>query len=388
MRQISFSNKSHGKPRLEVRADGSGEVQRMEVEGSLFKIGRSETADFQIDSAQVSREHAELVERSGVWFVRDLGSMNGTQVNGKAVSEALLSDGDILTIADTDLTFIASTVSQFQRMVTQPIPSRQRPAALTSLPADVLSARAATEVALWQVIPVELSELVSLSGGTTEALFATNSSAEGRTQTSPPIGARYVAAEHCRELQRIRAVELAAEHESATRVFVNVDPAELDFPNQLLTSLERIQEMTPSDFELGITISLRTILDTLKIEEIYQNARDLELLIAYDEFQGGGGQVLQLQSLPPDYLLLGESMVKDLMSTRQKLRRLESVRAACEQLAIAPVLPQNECEHTSVVCQQIGYDLALSSAATCNEVAAATPRAAQLSSVNKLSLET
>lgn len=383
MRQISFSNKSHGKPRLEIRVDGSGEVHRMEVEGSLFKIGRSETADFQIDSAQVSREHAELVERNGVWFVRDLGSMNGTQVNGKAVSEALLSDGDILTIADTDLTFLASTASQFQRMVTQPIPSRQRPAAITSLPADVLSARAVTEIALWQVIPVQLSELVSLSGGTTEALFASNTNVEGRSQANPPNGVRFAAAEHCRELHRIRAVELASEHESAIRVFISVDPAELDFPKQLLTSLERIQELTPSDFELGFTISLRTILDTLKIEEIYRDARDLGLLLAYDEFQGGGGQVLQLQSVPPDYLLLGESMVKDLMSTRQKLRRLESVRAACEQLAIAPVLPQSRCEQTSVLCQQIGYDLELSRTATREELASAIPRVGQLSSSDK-----
>ena len=54
-------------------------------------------------------------------LVRDLGSTNGTQVNGKPIKETLLADGDILKVAETELTFIASAASQFQRMVTQPI---------------------------------------------------------------------------------------------------------------------------------------------------------------------------------------------------------------------------------------------------------------------------
>ena len=56
-----------------------------------------------------------------MWLLRDLGSTNGTQVNGKPIKETLLADGDILKLAETELTFIASAASQFQRMVTQPI---------------------------------------------------------------------------------------------------------------------------------------------------------------------------------------------------------------------------------------------------------------------------
>ena len=49
---------------------------------------------------------------------------------------------------------------------------------------------------------------------------------------------------------------------------------------------------------------------------------------------------------------------------RQPLRRLESLLAACEELAIKPVLPCNESEHTVALCQEIGFDLVLTSSSS------------------------
>ena len=103
-----------------------------------------------------------------------------------------------------------------------------------------------------------------------------------------------------------------------------------------------MQGLLPGGWELGITISLPTDVDILRITEVYREARDHELLVAFDEFQGNGGQVMHLESLLPDYLVLAANMTKDLTSTRQPLRRLESLLAACEELAIKPVLPRND----------------------------------------------
>ena len=124
---ITLSKKTTSKPSLEFYSDGSGEARRVTIEKFPFRIGRAETADLRVESVEVSREHAEIVERNGMWLVRDLGSTNGTQVNGKPIKETLLSDGDILKVAETELTFIASAASQFQRMVTQPIQSKKSP---------------------------------------------------------------------------------------------------------------------------------------------------------------------------------------------------------------------------------------------------------------------
>ena len=68
-------------------------------------VGRSANADVQLPGETVSREHAELfVDPFGRWWVRDLGSRNGTIINGEAVDEHLLTPGDAVQIEQFQLT--------------------------------------------------------------------------------------------------------------------------------------------------------------------------------------------------------------------------------------------------------------------------------------------
>jgi hypothetical protein len=169
---ITLSKVANSKPCLEYFSDGSGEARRVTIEQYPFRIGRSETADLRVESVEVSREHAEIIERNGMWLVRDLGSTNGTHVNGNLIKETLLSDGDILKVAETELTFIASAASQFQRMVTQPLYSKKNIAAPFALPPEVASTRMIAEATLWQVIPTQLLAVTSLRHRVIEAFFS------------------------------------------------------------------------------------------------------------------------------------------------------------------------------------------------------------------------
>jgi hypothetical protein len=356
---ITLSKKTTSKPSLEFYSDAGGESRRVMIENFPFRIGRAETADLRVESVEVSREHAEIVERNGMWLVRDLGSTNGTQVNGKPIKETLLSDGDILKVAQSELTFIASPVSQFQRMVTQPIQSKKTPAALSALPAEIAATRMMTEATLWQAIPVQLLAATSLRHGVTEAFFAPTTAS---AKQQPLFDQAHAVGDRYRELERMRAIELATARTDASRLFLAVGAAETEIPHRLFSSLKQLQGHLPSSWELGITISLPTDVDILRITEAYREARDHGLLVAFDEFQGNGGQVMHLESLLPDYLVLAANMTKDLTSTRQPMRRLESLLAACQELVIKPVLPRNDSGHVVAMCQEIGFDLVLHSA--------------------------
>jgi pSer/pThr/pTyr-binding forkhead associated (FHA) protein len=57
-------------------------------------VGRDEEAAIRVDEPLVSRHHARIERRTGGYFVLDLGSTNRTRVNGAAVSECRLRDGD------------------------------------------------------------------------------------------------------------------------------------------------------------------------------------------------------------------------------------------------------------------------------------------------------
>ena len=74
--------------------------QRVSVTGNL-EIGREATGLSLPTDAQASRRHAQLVVSPGGLQVTDLGSTNGTYVNGNRVQTSLLSKGDVLTIGST-----------------------------------------------------------------------------------------------------------------------------------------------------------------------------------------------------------------------------------------------------------------------------------------------
>jgi adenylate cyclase len=62
-------------------------------------IGRRESCDIPMRFPNVSGKHCELSLVDGVWQIRDLGSTNGTKVNGQQVSLKWLRPGDEITIA-------------------------------------------------------------------------------------------------------------------------------------------------------------------------------------------------------------------------------------------------------------------------------------------------
>jgi hypothetical protein len=68
-------------------------------------LGRSKECDVQVSDANVSRRHAELRQEGSSWWIVDLDSTNGTEVNGKRVPRAKLADGDKITLGSTDLVF-------------------------------------------------------------------------------------------------------------------------------------------------------------------------------------------------------------------------------------------------------------------------------------------
>jgi pSer/pThr/pTyr-binding forkhead associated (FHA) protein len=79
------------------------------LDGDTTTVGRSTDGDVFLDDVTVSRKHAIFDRRAGgAWFVRDVGSLNGTYVNGEQVDETKLASGDEVQIGRFKLTFFAA----------------------------------------------------------------------------------------------------------------------------------------------------------------------------------------------------------------------------------------------------------------------------------------
>jgi Protein of unknown function (DUF3662)/FHA domain len=79
--------------------------KRHEVKEPTVVLGRSRDSDIQLADANVSRRHAELRQEGTSYWIIDLGSTNGTEVNGKRVKRAKLKDGDTIVLGSTRITF-------------------------------------------------------------------------------------------------------------------------------------------------------------------------------------------------------------------------------------------------------------------------------------------
>jgi hypothetical protein len=83
----------------------SWDGQRLRVDKRRVVLGRSRECDIQIEDANVSRRHAELRQEGTSFWIVDLDSTNGVEVNGRRVQRAKLDPGDTFTVGSTEVTF-------------------------------------------------------------------------------------------------------------------------------------------------------------------------------------------------------------------------------------------------------------------------------------------
>jgi len=79
-----------------LKANHSALANRMFALKSEMVVGRSKECDITLAAAHLSRRHAVLLIKNGLLYVKDLGSSNGTYVNGKRIVEARVKRGDEL----------------------------------------------------------------------------------------------------------------------------------------------------------------------------------------------------------------------------------------------------------------------------------------------------
>jgi hypothetical protein len=80
--------------------------QRIPIEKDQFIIGRgSKSSDLAIKDGNISRKHAAVIRRNGMFYIKDLGSTNGIDYKGMRIDNKRIDEGDIFHICDYELRF-------------------------------------------------------------------------------------------------------------------------------------------------------------------------------------------------------------------------------------------------------------------------------------------
>ena len=75
------------------------------LRGDRMVVGRLSSCDICLQDRNTSRQHAAFTRHGNSWSVEDLGSTNGTLVNGRAVDTMVLRDADVIVVGITELVY-------------------------------------------------------------------------------------------------------------------------------------------------------------------------------------------------------------------------------------------------------------------------------------------
>jgi pSer/pThr/pTyr-binding forkhead associated (FHA) protein len=126
-------------PKLTIRSE-TGEAIVHDLVEETYTIGRSPENSIRLDDTSVSSRHAEVVLVAENCYLKDLGSTNGTVVNGQPVKEVQLRAGDRIRFGKVEASFEREVASA----AAQPLPrleeAEARPAESSARPADFANA--------------------------------------------------------------------------------------------------------------------------------------------------------------------------------------------------------------------------------------------------------
>ncbi len=379
MRTQVMADRAIGMPWLEHIPVEGGPPERTPIPSFPFTLGRNESADLPIPSSRVSREHAVIVREGGGYRVRDLGSTNGTYVNGRRIDEAPLEDGDLLVVADVEFTFFAGENQTEADRATQPL-ARGAGGRADSSPAELIyEIRRLQEQVVGGGVEPRLWPVVSLADG---QCVGQEVLCEADLPTPAlPAARRYVLASESRwpawlrRLARLRAAELAAQALSgaapgdngaapgAHRLFVKLDASEIGAPG-LAESLAALAEMLRQPDRLVVELPDSAVADTPYLRNLCGALGSVGVAAAHEGFSAGPAQLAQRAPLAPQYLKLAPALVRGVDRHKERQRQIRRIaeaarRLGCQVIAAGLASPQEASACHDAGCTLGQFDSAL-----------------------------
>ncbi|UJR81003.1 EAL domain, c-di-GMP-specific phosphodiesterase class I (Or its enzymatically inactive variant) [Sandaracinus amylolyticus] len=343
-------------PWLEHRAAEDEDPIRITLERLPFRIGRAAEADFVIHSTRVSKEHAEIDRRRNTWVVRDLGSRNGTFVNGERVTEPRrLRPGDVVHVANRAFSFHLG----------RPSAQRDDATVLGTSGGDLVGVRDLALAISQRRVHAVFQPIVDLATGALRGYECLGRCDVPREIGEPPrsIGELFRSAEaqgRAAELSRLlREVQLADAPLLAgegLRFFLNVHPAELE-DDTLIDALAEASQRVGQGRLTVIEVHESTITDLAAMGRLRERLRERAIEIAYDDFGAGQSRLRELAEVPPDFIKLDLSLVRDIDQSPARRDLVAALTRVMRDLGIRVLAEGIETQGERDVCLEIGCEL-------------------------------
>jgi EAL domain-containing protein (putative c-di-GMP-specific phosphodiesterase class I) len=322
---------------------------RASMERFPFAVGRRSDVSLQLHSPAVSGKHAEFVEEQGSLTLRDLGSTNGTYVNGARLrGESPISEGDLVQFADLVFRVSKNRVPTQQGTLLHDGGDQ----ALAYLQFDRLMKDRAVVPFFQPIVNPKANAVIGFEILGRSRLFGLQN----------PKAMFHAAAQLKQESQLSRIFReegLLAGKRFAPNflLFVNTHPEELRDVKTLVNSLAEARTDFP-DMSLVLEIHESAVTSPDEMRSLRQSLLELSIGIAYDDFGAGQARLLELIDVPPDYLKYDMKLVQGIADAPASRRlMLKSLVAMTKELGVTPLAEGVETRADSDACVELGFDL-------------------------------
>ncbi|MDZ4686251.1 MAG: EAL domain-containing protein [Planctomycetaceae bacterium] len=327
----------------------TGEIRSKLLDPLPFRVGRRPEASLALHRPAVSGLHAELFTVEDRLFVRDLGSTNGTFINGERIQDSgELTDGDTVQFADIPFRIAREARRSDSRTVSQDF-------------YDHALARVQIEKLLNgdHAIPY-FQPIVDLQ---TDEVIAYEVLARSRLVGLESPGRMFAAAADLNQeaqlskILRTKGVQVSQELSEPPHVFLNTHPAEfLGAP--AWDWLKELREQAPLQ-PLTIEVHEAAITDVAGIARFRAMLREYDIGLAFDDFGAGQARIAELAEVRPDYLKFDRRIITALDQADVSRRRfVRCLIDAIHDIGVVPLAEGIETPGEHAACRDLGFELA------------------------------
>ena len=328
-------------------ADGEP-VRHVPIYSFPFRVGRRTDVSLSLAYRTVSGVHSEIVETNTGLVIRDLGSTNGTFVNGVRVDgQHPLAQNDLVQFADIPFR-VRRQSSETGGMTIAP---RLCDYALALVQFDQLMTRRAVIPCFQPVVDLCSRQTVGYEALGRSSVYGLEMPA-AMFQAASQLDLQI----ELSRMFRCEAVRASSALEQPPHLFLNTHPAELSDPG-LIEALEGLRKISPRQ-HITLEIHESAATDAAKMRSLQAALNDLGMKWAYDDFGAGQDRLVQLVEIRPDFIKFDMALIRDIdraSAARQSM--LQTLVKMVLDLGIVALAEGVETAAEGETCRQIGFQL-------------------------------
>lgn len=327
-----------------------GSIQHIPIDSSPFVVGRGVGISLRLQFKTVSGNHASLRIDNNQVIVEDLGSTNGTYVNGKRISNPTsVEEEDLVHFAEAP--FRIRCQSQGDH-ITGTLQENICDQALALVQFDRLMAERLVVPHFQPIVQLSNSQVIGhevLGRGKVFGLESVRSMFSAAAQLNLEV--------ELSQLLRWEGIRIGREMCDKPILFVNTHPKEMLGPG-LVPSLVSLREMAGST-PIVLEIHEAAITCVSALNELTKRLDDLNIEMAYDDFGAGQARLAEIVGARPKYVKFDIGLIRDINTADVNRKRVvQTLVTMVNDLGILSLAEGVETAAEAETCRALGFNLA------------------------------